>query len=74
MGRIADKIRSCNLFPLPEPLGKCVLLCSTTDIPVGVPVGEENLFFVLGRWLRGIVANKGGGARIGNSCIVTPAH
>ena len=57
--RIADEIRSCNLFPLPGPLGKCVLLCTTTDmaqasfstgsrphlLPVGVPEGVGNLFF-----------------------------
>jgi len=46
------------LFPLPGPL----------------PEGEGNLFFVLGRWLQGIVADTGGGMRIGNFCIVIPAH
>ena len=71
---IADEIRSYNLFPLPDPLGFGFLRRSSACIPAGVPVGEGNLFFVLGMWLRGIVANKGGGARIGNSCIVTPAH
>ena len=51
--RIADVVRSYNLFPLPE--------------------GEGNHFFVLGRWLRGIVADKGGGAHIGPGRFVMPA-